>query len=189
MAENKRDYYEVLGVEKGASAEDIKKAYRKNAMKYHPDRNPGDKTAEEKFKELGEAYEVLSDDDKRARYDQYGHAGVDPNFGAGGGFGEFTGKVVELFFLTGVKTALELFFEQFLTGGFQTALLPVELFDHGGRRVRIQRHTVGGDGLFRRHSRKHREHRRNDEVANNDQDGSVHFSSPCCSEISFFRSG
>ncbi len=90
MAE-KRDYYEVLGVEKGASAEEIKKAYRKAAMKYHPDRNPGDKQAEEKFKELGEAYEVLSDDDKRARYDQYGHAGVDPNFGAqqGGGFGGF----------------------------------------------------------------------------------------------------
>ena len=88
MAENKRDYYEVLGVDKSASAEEIKKAYRKSAMKYHPDRNPGDKTAEEKFKELGEAYEVLSDDQKRARYDQYGHAGVDPNFGAGaGGYG------------------------------------------------------------------------------------------------------
>ena len=85
MAENKRDYYEVLGVEKGASAEEIKKAYRKAAMKYHPDRNPGDKDAEEKFKEVGEAYEVLSDDQKRARYDQYGFAGVDPNFGAGGG--------------------------------------------------------------------------------------------------------
>ena len=84
MAENKRDYYEVLGVEKGASAEEIKKAYRKSAMKYHPDRNPGDKEAEEKFKELGEAYEVLSDDEKRSRYDQFGHAGVDPNFGAGG---------------------------------------------------------------------------------------------------------
>ena len=95
MAENKRDYYEVLGVEKGASAEEIKKAYRKSAMKYHPDRNPGDKTAEEKFNELGEAYEVLSDDEKRSRYDQYGHAGVDPNFGAGGfnggGFGGFGG--------------------------------------------------------------------------------------------------
>ena len=96
MAENKRDYYEVLGVEKTASADEIKKAYRKSAMKYHPDRNPGDKTAEEKFKELGEAYEVLSDDQKRARYDQFGHAGVDPNFGAGGGgygggygFGDF----------------------------------------------------------------------------------------------------
>ena len=88
MAENKRDYYEVLGVDKSASADEIKKAYRKSAMKYHPDRNPGDKTAEEKFKELGEAYEVLSDDQKRARYDQYGHAGVDPNFGAGaGGYG------------------------------------------------------------------------------------------------------
>ena len=98
MAENKRDYYEVLGVNKGASAEEIKKAYRKSAMKYHPDRNPGDKTAEEKFKEVGEAYEVLSDEGKRQRYDQYGFAGVDPNFGAGaggyggggfGGFGDF----------------------------------------------------------------------------------------------------
>ncbi len=93
MAENKRDYYEVLGVEKNAGADEIKKAYRKSAMKYHPDRNPGDKEAEEKFKELGEAYEVLSDEEKRARYDQYGHAGVDPNFGAGGagygGFGDF----------------------------------------------------------------------------------------------------
>ena len=96
MAE-KRDYYEVLGVNKGASAEEIKKAYRKSAMKYHPDRNPGDKEAEEKFKEIGEAYEVLSDDDKRSRYDQFGHAGVDPNYGAGaggygggfGGFGDF----------------------------------------------------------------------------------------------------
>ncbi len=96
MAENKRDYYEVLGVEKGASAEEIKKAYRKSAMKYHPDRNPGDKAAEEKFKEIGEAYEVLSDDDKRARYDQFGFAGVDPNYsggagGYGGGFGGFGG--------------------------------------------------------------------------------------------------
>ena len=93
----KRDYYEVLGVQKGASADEIKKAYRKSAMKYHPDRNPGDKEAEEKFKELGEAYEVLSNDDKRARYDQFGFAGVDPNYSAGqggygggfGGFGDF----------------------------------------------------------------------------------------------------
>ena len=100
MAENKRDYYEVLGVDKSASAEEIKKSYRKKAMKYHPDRNPGDKEAEEKFKELGEAYEVLSDDDKRSRYDQFGFAGVDPNYGAGqggygggfgGGFGGFGG--------------------------------------------------------------------------------------------------
>ena len=96
MAENKRDYYEVLGVSKDAGADEIKKAYRKMAMKYHPDRNPGDKEAEEKFKEVGEAYEVLSDADKKARYDQYGFAGVDPNFGAGaggygGGFGGFDG--------------------------------------------------------------------------------------------------
>ena len=91
MAENKRDYYEVLGVKKDASAEEIKKAYRKSAMKYHPDRNPGDKEAEAKFKEIGEAYEVLSDEGKRARYDQYGFAGVDPNFGAGGGGGPFGG--------------------------------------------------------------------------------------------------
>ena len=88
MAENKRDYYEVLGVNKDASTEEIKKAYRKAAMKYHPDRNPGDKEAEAKFKECGEAYEVLSDDDKRSRYDQFGFAGVDPNYGAGaGGYG------------------------------------------------------------------------------------------------------
>ena len=98
MAENKRDYYEVLGLQKGASTDEIKKAYRKMAMKYHPDRNPGNKEAEEKFKEAAEAYEVLSDDDKRARYDQFGFAGVDPNYGAGqggyggsgfGGFGDF----------------------------------------------------------------------------------------------------
>jgi molecular chaperone DnaJ len=85
----KRDYYEVLGVAKNASDEDIKKAYRKLAMKYHPDRNQGDeaKKAEEKFKEAKEAYEMLSDPQKRAAYDQYGHAGVDPNMGgAGGGF-------------------------------------------------------------------------------------------------------
>ena len=92
MAENTRDYYEVLGVEKGASTEEIKKAYRKAAMKYHPDRNPGDKEAEEKFKEVGEAYEVLSDDGKRSRYDQFGFAGVDPNYGAGqGGYGGYGG--------------------------------------------------------------------------------------------------
>jgi len=98
MAENKRDFYEVLGVQKSASADEIKKAYRKLAMKYHPDRNPDNKEAEEKFKEAAEAYEILSDDEKRSRYDQFGFAGVDPNYGAGqggyggggfGGFGDF----------------------------------------------------------------------------------------------------
>lgn len=80
----KRDYYEVLGVSKNASKDDIKKAYRKQALKYHPDKNPGDKKAEENFKEAAEAYEVLSNDDKRARYDRFGHAGLG---GAGNGFG------------------------------------------------------------------------------------------------------
>ena len=117
MAENKRDYYEVLGVEKGATAEEIKKAYRKSAMKYHPDRNPGDKEAEEKFKEIGEAYEVLSDDQKRSRYDQFGFAGVDPTYGGGagggnpfgggfGGFGDFgdLGDIFGSFFGGGGRT-------------------------------------------------------------------------------------
>lgn len=83
---SKRDYYEILGVGKDADASAIKKAYRKVALKYHPDKNPGDKQAEEKFKEAAEAYSVLSDQDKKARYDRYGHAGVDPNMSGGGGF-------------------------------------------------------------------------------------------------------
>ena len=94
MAE-KRDYYEVLGLQKGASAEEIKKAYRKLAKENHPDLHPGDKGCEERFKEVNEAYEILSDDDKRAKYDQYGHAAFDPNAGFGGGgfegFGDFGG--------------------------------------------------------------------------------------------------
>ena len=88
MADQKRDYYEVLGVAKSASEDELKKAYRKLAKQYHPDVNPGNAEAEAKFKEINEAYEVLSDKDKRAKYDQFGHAGVDPNFG-GGGFGGF----------------------------------------------------------------------------------------------------
>lgn len=95
---DKRDYYEVLGINKGASDDEIKKAYRKTAKQYHPDLNPDNPEAEAKFKEANEAYEVLSDPDKKARYDAYGHAGVDPNYGAGGGgfgggFGGFDGNI------------------------------------------------------------------------------------------------
>lgn len=98
MAEDKRDYYEVLGVDKSVSEDELKKAYRKAAKKYHPDLNPGDKEAEKNFKEVNEAYEVLSDKEKRARYDQFGHAGVDPNYGAGAGSygGGFTGDFGDL---------------------------------------------------------------------------------------------
>jgi molecular chaperone DnaJ len=97
---SKRDYYEVLGVAKGATEDEIKKSFRKLAMKYHPDRSQGDKAMEEKFKEAKEAYEVLTDPQKRAAYDQYGHAGVDPSMAGGpgaGGFGNFSDAFSDIF--------------------------------------------------------------------------------------------
>lgn len=99
---DKRDYYEVLGVQKGASDDEIKKAFRKMARKYHPDVNPDDPTAQDKFKEVNEAYQILSDKDKRAKYDKFGFAGVDPSYGSGqggaGGFGGFDmGDLSDLF--------------------------------------------------------------------------------------------
>lgn len=99
---DERDYYEVLGVQKGESDDEIKKAFKKMARKYHPDLHPNDKECEEKFKELNKAYEVLSDSEKRQRYDQFGHAGVDPNFGGGGFSGGFNGAVsaAEIFLKT-----------------------------------------------------------------------------------------
>ncbi len=111
---DKRDYYEVLGVQKGATDDEIKKAYRKLAKKYHPDLNPDDKTAEKNFKEVNEAYEVLSDSQKRSRYDQFGHAGVDPSYGGGaGGFSGFGG-----FGSSGGFSDLGDIFDSFFGGGF-----------------------------------------------------------------------
>ena len=110
---DKRDYYEVLGVEKSASDAEIKSAYRKKAKKYHPDLNPGDAEAERNFKEVNEAYEVLSDADKKQKYDTYGHAGVDPNFGAGGGYGGGFGGG-----FGGAGIDLDDIFGSFFGGGF-----------------------------------------------------------------------
>ncbi len=99
MAESKRDYYEVLGVDRGADEATIKKAYRQLAKKYHPDMNPGDKEAEKKFKEASEAYAVLSDSQKRAQYDQFGHAAFEQGGAGGSGFGgfDFTGDMGDIF--------------------------------------------------------------------------------------------
>jgi len=110
----KRDFYEILGVSKGASADEIKKAYRKVAMQFHPDRNPGDKSAEDKFKEAAEAYEILSDADKKARYDQFGHAGVGGASGGGGGFGGGGMRMEDIFSNFG-----DVFGESFFGGGGQ----------------------------------------------------------------------
>ncbi len=107
MAE-KRDFYEVLGLSKGANDEEVKRAYRRLAKKYHPDLNPDDKVAEQNFKDVSEAYEVLSDGDKRARYDQFGHAGVDPSYGAGGAGGAYGGGFSDIGDI----------FESFFGGGF-----------------------------------------------------------------------
>ena len=93
---SKRDYYEVLGVNRDASNDDLKKAYRRLAMKYHPDRNPDDPEADAKFKEASEAYEILGDAEKRQAYNQFGHAGVDPSQGGAGGFG-FEGNFGDIF--------------------------------------------------------------------------------------------
>lgn len=107
---DKRDYYEVLGIQKGASEDEIKRAYRKLAKQHHPDLNPGDKAAEKAFKEASEAYEILSDANKRNQYDQFGHAGVDPGYGGGaGGFGGFGG---------GDFSDLGDIFDSFFGGGF-----------------------------------------------------------------------
>src|SRR5580698_331488 len=111
----KRDYYEVLGVDRTADNEEIKKSYRKLALKFHPDRNPNDKAAEEKFKELGEAYEALSDPQSRAAYDQYGHAAFDPRMrggGRGGGFHDPADIFREVFGGGGAS-----FFEDLFGGG------------------------------------------------------------------------
>ena len=118
MPEDKRDYYEVLGVSRGASDDEIKKAYRKTAKKYHPDLNPDNPEAEAKFKECNEAYEVLSDPQKKARYDQFGFAGVDPNYGAGQGAGGFGGG-----FGGGFDGDIDLgdIFSSFFGGGFGTS--------------------------------------------------------------------
>lgn len=127
MAE-KRDYYEVLGVSRDASPEEIKKSYRKLAVKFHPDKNPGDHTAEEKFKELGEAYEALSDPDKRAAYDRYGHAAFSGGMGGGGGRGGFGG----------FHDPMDIF-SQIFGGGFE------EFFGGGGGRRKGSGKQRGSD--------------------------------------------
>lgn len=158
----KRDYYEVLGVSKNASADELKKAYRKLALQYHPDRNPGDKEAEEKFKEAAEAYDVLSNPDKKARYDQFGHAGVDGAYGQGGMdmndiFSQFGSIFGDLFGGGGFRG-----FSGFGGGGAQRRVmrgsnlrikvkLTLEEIDHGcEKKIKVSKYvpckTCGGSG-------------------------------------------
>lgn len=126
-----RDYYEVLGVDKTADADTIKKAYRKLAVKYHPDKNPGDKAAEEKFKELAQAYEILSDPEKRKQYDQFGHAAFEPGGGMGGaGAGG-----------AGFRDPYDIFSQMFGGGGFE------DLFGGGRRQRRDPNGPIPGDDL------------------------------------------
>src|SRR2546423_15577163 len=113
MATEKRDYYEVLGVERGATDEEVKRSYRKLAVKFHPDKNPDDPHAEEKFKELGEAYDVLIDPDKRAAYDRFGHAA----FAQGGGFGGWGGVHGSFYIFLGVFGGGGGIFEDLFRGG------------------------------------------------------------------------
>lgn len=137
MAE-KRDYYEVLGVEKGASADEIKKAYRKLAKANHPDLHPGDKECEERFKEVNEAYEILSDDEKRAKYDQFGHAAFDPNAGYGGGFGGGFGDFGDLGDI----------FSSFFGGGFGGSRQANPNAPRKGESVRVQVNISFEDAAF-----------------------------------------
>ena len=136
---DKRDYYEVLGVQKSASQDEIKRAYRKLAKQYHPDMNPGDKTAEQKFKEVNEAYDVLSDDDKRGKYDQYGHAAFDP---AAGGARVKEGTKGRAYSAGGYGRICGWWASRDLNpnlAAYETAALPIRLEAHNPERVGLNR--------------------------------------------------